>query len=346
MDDKRLRNLRRYVNKEAYKVFSDASKHCDVTRHKVSKIVTCCLKKYKIQQGDLCIIAVGSLGRLEALEASDLDLIPILKDKKLLSNFAECDAYLRKTIADTLNVKVSKGESLTKADTVSGFADSALIGGDTDSVTHLTKRVLILTESVSIGGKLDIRQVRNDILRGYGEMHRTRGRHVLSLVNDIARYFRTLCIEYKGKVDADGKDWCTRNLKLRYSRKLWYFANLAAIVTVAERFPRGERAYQEQLLQLFEMPPYMRLLKQCGPNHAVEVGRILECFSVFLEFMSCLDRRSALERIDHSKRYSVATNNPFPALKYNSDLMHSFMVDLLEGMNVSTRRRVIDWFLL
>jgi hypothetical protein len=177
-------------------------------------------------------------------------------------------------------------------------------------------------------------------------MDRTRGRHVLSLVNDIARYFRTLCVEYKGGVDAGGKDWCIRNMKLRYSRKLWYFANLVAIVSIAERHPRGERAYEERLLEIFSRPPYMRLFEDSQTDHLVDIGRILESFSVFLEFMSSRERREALAGVAHDCRYSVDAGNPFPALKYNSDLMHTYMVDMLNGMSVSARRRVIDWFLL
>jgi hypothetical protein len=169
---------------------------------------------------------------------------------------------------------------------------------------------------------------------------------VLSLVNDIARYFRTLCIEYKGKVDGEEKDWSTRNMKLRYSRKFWYFANLVAIASIAETHPRGERPYEEELLRVFGIPPYMRILEHLGQSHRVEVGRILECFSVFLEFMSCQDRRGNLAKISHESRYMISCDNPFPALKYNSDLMHCYMVDMLNGMNVSARRRIMDWFLL
>lgn len=341
-----LETLKKYVNDQAYRVFSGALTNCEHLRENAIKVSNEILDEYHIPRDQVCLIAVGSLGRSEALQASDIDLIPIIANKKLLEGFKECDRALRKAISEKLGVKVSKGEDLTRADHVNAFASPSLIGSDEDNVSNLTKRILILTESISIGGELEIRTVRDEILKGYSGMDRTRGRHVLSLVNDIARYFRTLCIEYKGKVDGDQKDWSTRNMKLRYSRKFWYFANLISICSIAEKHPRGERAYEDELLTVFSIAPYMRLLNQIGATHPVESGRILECFSVFLEFMSCPKRREALSGIAHDQRYSIDLGNPFPALKYNSDLMHSYMVDMLNGMSVSMRRRVIDWFLL
>jgi hypothetical protein len=62
--------------------------------------------------------------------------------------------------------------------------------------------------------------------------------------------------------------------------------------------------------------------------------------------MSSPTRRKALAAIPHEQRYSIDVKNPFPALKYNSDLMHCYMVDMINGMSVSARRRVFDWFLL
>jgi len=342
----RLELLQKFVNDQAYNVFSSAFENCQKLQDKATEISNRVLDEHRIPREQVCLVAVGSLGRCEALDASDIDLIPVLADKNLLDGFKECDRSLRAAIGSELSVKVSKGEDLTQATCVSAFADASVIGGDEDSVSSLTKRILILTESVSVGGGFNICDVRGNILKGYSNMDRTRGRHVLSLVNDIARYFRTLCIEYKGKVDGDQKDWSTRNMKLRYSRKFWYFANLISISSIAEKHPRGQRAYEEELLKLFSLPPYERFLGEIGDSHSVEAGRILECFSVFLEFMACAERRNVLSKVPHDGRYAISMDNPFPALKYNSDLMHSYIVDMLNGMNVSMRRRIIDWFLL
>jgi hypothetical protein len=90
-----------------------------------------------------------------------------------------------------------------------------------------------------VSGSLEIEAIRRRILEAYAE-ERTSGRHVLSFCNDIARYYNTLCIEYKAKIDEEGKDWCTRNMKLRHSRKLWYFSNILSIVNVSEAHPLGE----------------------------------------------------------------------------------------------------------
>jgi hypothetical protein len=126
------------------------------------------------------------------------------------------------------------------------------IGGDKDASSALTKRILILTEGKQAGGNLPLDEVRRAVMGAYAGADRSRGRHVLSLCNDIARYYRTLCIEYKAKVDDPDKDWCTRNVKLRHSRKFWYFSCLMTFVAVADSNPQGDDQYINGLLDYFK----------------------------------------------------------------------------------------------
>jgi len=79
--------------------------------------------------------------------------------------------------------------------------DPDTIVGDKDDSSALTKRMLILLEGTQIGGEYSIREIRKKILKAHADSERTRGRHVLSLCNDLARYFQTLCIECEAKAD-------------------------------------------------------------------------------------------------------------------------------------------------
>lgn len=48
------------------------------------------------------------------------------------------------------------------------------------------------------------------------------------LLNDLTRYWRTICVDYAAKHrEQDGKKWALRNAKLRLSRKLIYASGLA-----------------------------------------------------------------------------------------------------------------------
>ena len=333
------------MKKDAATVYENAQKWCD------AKIADagCCIQNFANEHGldlaDLCFVVVGSMGRSEALAASDLDLVPIARTGSALEQYECRDSQLREHLCEALATKVSKGKHLTKADTIASLIRRESIGGDDDNSQNLTRRILVLTEGRQVSGGYALRKVKKDILGAYGGEERSRGRHILSLCNDIARYYRTLCVEYKTKADKEEENWCTRNLKLRHSRKVWYFSCVAAIAKLAEEFPRGDSEYKDRLLEAFEVCPVSRLVNALGDSQGFEVGRLLETYSVFLRFMSDESHRALLSRVTHENRYEYSSDNPFPMLKFNSDLLHRHILDIIEGMERSTRQRVLDWFL-
>ena len=69
--------------------------------------------------------------------------------------------------------------------------------------------------------------MKHAVFRAYADATISRGRFLASLGNDLHRYYRTLCMDYRHKVDELDKSWAIRVLKLRHSRKLWHLANLA-----------------------------------------------------------------------------------------------------------------------
>ena len=50
------------------------------------------------------------------------------------------------------------------------------------------------------------------------------------LLNDILRYWRTLCLNYERDRAEPGKAWWKRNLNLKFSRKLTVFSTVLAII--------------------------------------------------------------------------------------------------------------------
>lgn len=337
--------LEKRVNERALITLRRANEFTDELLRNAQSLSGKFLQEAGISAADICLVAVGSVGRREALEASDLDVLPVLRNAEALKRYTIHDQSLRKQLSDGLELKVSQGADLTKPTAIDDLTNADTIGGDTDDSTALTKRVLVLTESVSAGGALELPEIREQLLAAYADQERTRGRHVLSLCNDIARYYRTLCIEYKAKVDVHAKDWCTRNLKLRHSRKLWYFATLLQIAKVASECPIGGQEFVKRLLEAFAMPPLERLVA-AAPDNSHAIAAVVESFAWFLEMMADAGHRTTLENVQHSERYEPRPDNPFPGLKANSDLMHREMTAVLDELEVPVRQRVIDWFLL
>ena len=337
--------LKRYLKKEAVAVYEEAQEWCNTRIAAAEKCIEHFQSTQHVDLNDICFVVVGSVGRSEALAASDLDFVPIARTGRALEQYESKDAQLRDLLREELKTKVSKGQHLTKADTISSLIERESIGGDDDNSQNLTRRMLVLTEGRQVGGGFELRRVKEEILGAYEGEERSRGRHILSLCNDIARYYRTLCIEYKTKADNDEDNWCTRNLKLRHSRKIWYFSCIAVISGLAECYPLGDNEYRDRLLEAFEVSPVTRLVNVLGASQGAEIGRLLEAYAVFLRFMSRKSHRERLSEISHEDRYEYSLDNPFPMLKFNSDLLHRHIFDLIEGMQRSTRQRVLDWFL-
>jgi hypothetical protein len=338
--------IQSHVNHRAWAVLEKARQHCDKLLGEVSESCDGLVASCNLKPEEVCCVVVGSVGRQEALEASDIDVIPVLRSAAALAAFQPHDKALRQEIKDKLNIKVSQGDDLTRCVSLEEMTDPESIGGEKDGSSPLTRRILILTEGKQAGGKLPLNDVRQAVMKAYAGAERSRGRHVLSLCNDIARYYRTLCIEYKAKVDDPDKDWCTRNMKLRHSRKFWYFSCLMTIAALADSNPQGDDPYIAGLLQAFNRSPVQRLFNAVREEHRGMAGRITEPFAWFLEFMAIQAQRDRLTQVAHDRRYDMAGDNPFPAVKFNSDRLHQEMLSLIESLPTHQRARILSWFLL
>lgn len=338
-----LDTLAPYLKEKTFDTFKKTEEYSAAICEKAQKVLDEYFDRNKLDKSDICVICTGSIGRFEALQGSDLDVIPIIKSKATFDKFN--DSELRETLKENLNIKVSKGENLTKYILLDDLVDPASIGGGKDDSAALTKRILTLTEGRSIGGDLPWQEIAERVFDAYAKAEKTSGRYANSFFNDLSRYYRTLLIEYKAKVDVEDKGWCLRNLKLRHSRKIWYFSTLLTVIKYSNQYPNGGEAFKQDLLQKFKMSPIKRLSEVAGPSHRESVSRILERFSYFLSRLASDGCRDSLENLPHESR-DGDENYFYRSLKLNSDLIHNEMYLLVESMEPYIRRRIFDWFVL
>lgn len=269
------------------------------------------IAELKLDPGAICVAATGSVGRHEALEASDLDLIVI---SKLPQTPKGCAAeqtdllYKRFTegLSAYLDIDVSEGRSVMGAVALDDLADSDKIGGDHDDRIALTRRTLVLTESAKAGGTLSLREVRRQILEAYSPNEDNY--HPLPLCNDVARYYRQLCIDYNQKHKTADREWAEKNVKLRHSRKFWYFTTGFAIVAAAlsSRQEGNERRWRmgdahDRLLDALEQPTYERL--PAPPGNVAAVRReLLSIYAAYLHKMSSSEMRKSLLAVPREQR--------------------------------------------
>lgn len=338
--------LRGYVAENTYKILIEATKKSENLLINSRKIIEIFLIEEDLKSDAFCFVAVGSIGRYEALDASDFDLVPIVLEQESYDKYQGLDNKLRKILSSELELKVSQGKELTKPVLLDDLSSPDNIGGEDDSREKLTQRILILTESAHAGGGIMLNSIMNNILHAYATHERTSGRHPLAFCNDVARYYRQVCIDYKFKVDAKDLDWCTRNIKLRHSRKFWYFATLLAISAITRNTRSDHGEFSDEILVILAKPPIIRLLDAATSYRRHAVGRSLDHYAIYLEFMSEPSRRKALSKIKFDRRYDAQINNPYPRMQSNSKLMHIELLRLLDFMERDIQERVLAWFLL
>ena len=217
------------------------------------------------QSPEVCIYATGSLARLEANQASDLDAF------FLLSGNGKESPLGRIRDVKILNAVVSATEQ-------NGFPDFSNDGeflnfihidelihhlGDREDDYHnmLTARMLLILESRSLfNDDLYFEMISSVIGRYFSDFHKhAKDFKPIFLLNDILRFWRTLCLNYE-----NGRQWRTKdarrnakghlsNLKLQFSRCNMCFSFVAKLLSI------GPAMDMAQVIEISGQTPLDRL---------------------------------------------------------------------------------------
>jgi hypothetical protein len=233
----------------------------------------------------ICVFAAGSLGRFETGQISDLDLFIVSNEKiskldeyKLFSDLIRLNEHLElpEFSSDGKFLKVHHLDDLIKA-----------TGDDRDDLENqFTTRLLLLLESKPISGKELYQESLKQVLSNY--FRDSDGRQnfqPLFLLNDILRYWRTLCLNYERDRGND-KPWWKKNLNLKFSRKLTVFSTVLAIVSKLV-------SSSEDLVRFSQHVPLERLALALD---AIDDQSLIEPYKRFLD-----DYESFLAAKSHSE---------------------------------------------
>lgn len=241
--------------------------------------------------------AFGSLARYDASDCSDLDLGFLYFPDRIPKDGA---AALRDKIMARLRSLAIEVPEKTFLRPIPVPDLTSHIGGPAETNEMLTYRALVLTESEWIVGAPTATEIRNAIFYRYTEGMTTRGKNLTSLSNDLHRYYRTLCVDYRFKVEEGRKPWAIRNMKLRHSRKIWHLGNI-----VAECACLFEENHDARLAELLGQPPLWRIAHGLRRYGKVQVAaRLFRAYDAFLQEMADKDVRGALDTLNFEEAYA------------------------------------------
>lgn len=271
-----------------------------------------------LDTADTSIVVFGSLARDEATSQSDVDwtlLIDGIADPQHLSVAHE--------IQRRLGTIEAKGPGREGTFGSLAFSHEILhwIGGEDDSNPNTTRRMLLLLESKPIGQVEAWDRVLNNVLSRYlredrGLWVKTKERGVpLFLLNDIARYWRIMVVDFAYKQRARGNQgYALRNIKLGLSRKLIYASGLLACFSChlslsEEEWNRVSASENPQLLiehlrTILQKTP-LEILATMLMRYESLLGaskRLFDAYDAFLGLMADqqirLDGKSRREHLD------------------------------------------------
>jgi hypothetical protein len=262
---------------------------------------------------DADLVVFGSIARDECTSGSDVDWT------LLVDGQANADHL---NMAHFIEVALDEAE-LAKPGTTGMFGQITFshdlihyIGGEDDSNHNLSRRILLLLESDRISlDNIHSGTAYDRVLVGIIQQYidndsgftasSTKERVPRFLLNDIVRFWRTMCVDFAHKQrEQKGKKWALRNIKLRMSRRLIFIKGVLLCFKSYKSSWDTDRI-KEELIKNVAIPPLEFIISvflDCGISEDLII-EFLNSYNKYLEMLNDEEFRKHLEDIKMSNAY-------------------------------------------
>lgn len=237
---------------------------------------------------DICIYVTGSYARGEANKYSDLDLF-LLKDGSS-ENFPI--SKIDKTLLDAELIIITREMNFGEFSNDGQYLEIHHIDdileklgcAEDDYKNYFTARMLLILESHPVFNKdlynKMVKKIINSYFRDYHD-HDKEFRPIF-LVNDIMRYYKTMCLNYEHKRNRLTTNKITKNkahlknLKLKFSRLIICYATILTLIH------KRNAITPNNLLSVIQKTPVEKL-KLVGKKNPQLIKEILNLYIWFLK---------------------------------------------------------------
>lgn len=270
------------------------------------------------KQKDYCIYITGSYGRLEASEYSDLDLF------FLSNNEVSKPSKISKILIDADIINACRNMNLPEFSGDGEYLEvhniedihNELGSRKDDYRNFFTARMLLLLESQAVYNQSFYDNIlMTTIDKYYKDFHEhEKNFKPIFLVNDVIRFWRTMCLNYEhsrnrkfidskltnDEIEIKKNEVHVKNLKLKFSRKLTCYSFLLSVLCTDKVLS------QENILEIIKMTPLQRLeALERIPALKVDLRKIISLYFWFLE-KTQIDKRQLIKWISHEKNRNDA----------------------------------------
>lgn len=212
-----------------------------------------------------CIYVTGSYARGEATENSDVDLFFIINDQPNNNKYSK----IEKTLADAGVINALREMNFPPFSNDGQYLEAhlcsqmkSLLGGQEDDYKNLfTARMLLLLESLPVYNDNVYKEVMKIIIGTYLTDYSDHAPNFkpLFLMNDVIRYWKTLCLNYENyrQNNIDNKEKRSKilikNMKLKFSRMLTCYSFLILLVLFSDNIN------PEKILKITNKSPVDRI---------------------------------------------------------------------------------------
>lgn len=246
---------------------------------------------------DATVVLMGSWGRRELTSSSDDDYMVLVRGARGPAPPRPTVGAVRRAFAGDPGGFSAPGEEGIFADVVFSADLLGSIGLDDDTNTNLTRRMLLLLESVAACNADVLEGARRDVVDDYLRDAVKDRRPPRFLLNDVVRYWRTIGVDFVAKDRRRaGRRWGLRNAKLRTSRKLLFASGLLPLLRCADL---GAAEIPGFLAAQFALPPTDRVAGAFLRYGERDAGAaVFAAYDAFLRLLDDEAARGELERID------------------------------------------------